>query len=106
MAKARRIRSEEAARPADALDPAAVEAIRKEGLAIGDLLLKNLCRLGHGRMVVDSTGLSKLCAKAGTPMTRQRISQMMNAASIQPATIEALARAVKVPPSELLRRGD
>lgn len=71
---------------------------------IGPTLARNLYRLGYADIVVRSTDLAKLVSeKTGKSITRQRISAMMNAVRIEPDTIETLAKALGVKPSELTR---
>jgi transcriptional regulator with XRE-family HTH domain len=94
------------ASPAPASDALGLDQLKEQGLAVGAILLKNLHRLGHAKVVVNALELSRLCEAAGVKMNKQRISRLMNSFTVEPATIEALARAVGVPPSELLRRGD
>jgi hypothetical protein len=76
----------------------------KDDRAIGPLLAKNLLRLGHADIVVRATDLAdKVRAKTGKPMTRQRISMLMNAVRVEDETIATLAKAIGVKPEELTR---
>lgn len=73
---------------------------------IGPTLAKNLLRLGYADIVVRSSELSSLVAsKTGTTMSRQRISQIMNAVRVEDETVATLAKAIGVKPSELLKEG-
>jgi DNA-binding Xre family transcriptional regulator len=71
---------------------------------VGPVLERNLFRLGKADIVVRSTEIAKdVTASTGIPMSRQRISALMNAVHIEPETIEMIAKALKVKPSELLK---
>ena len=73
---------------------------------IGPTLAKNLLRLGYADIVVRSSELSKLvAAKTGATMSRQRISQIMNAVRVEDETIANIAKAIGVKPAELLKEG-
>jgi hypothetical protein len=75
--------------------------------AMGPIIARNLYRLGYGEMNVKSGEVAaKVSEKTGKPISRQRISQMMNAARIEPDTIEMLAKGLGVKVSELLREDD
>jgi uncharacterized protein YneF (UPF0154 family) len=72
---------------------------------IGPQLMINLLRLGFADIVVRSSELANLVSeKTGKTMSRQRISQMMNAVRVEPETIETLAKALGVKPSELVKK--
>jgi hypothetical protein len=76
----------------------------KSDRPIGPTLAKNLLRLGHADIVVRATDLAeKVRAKTGKPMTRQRISMLMNAVRVEDETIATLAKAIGVKPDELTK---
>lgn len=76
----------------------------RDDRAIGPILARNLLRLGHADIVVRATDLAeKVRAKTGKPMTRQRISMLMNAVRVEEETIATLAKAIGVKPEELTR---
>lgn len=78
----------------------------KTAKAIGPILKKNLYRLGYGRIEVNAVEVAKLvAAKTGKSLSRQRISAMMNAVHIEPATIDQLAKGLGVKASELTQEG-
>ena len=82
----------------------AIKDVKGESKPIGPLLVRNLYRLGFADMVVRSAEIARrIEAKTGKPMSRQRISAMMNAVNVDPETIELLAKGIGVKPAELLR---
>ena len=81
-------------------------ALTPEPIGDGPALAANLCRLGFGRMVVESAQVARIVvAKTGHAMSRQRVSALLNAVKITPKTIAVLAKALEVEPDELTRRG-
>lgn len=71
---------------------------------MGPAIARNLLRLGYASIVPHATQLSSLvAAKTDKTMTRQRISLLMNAVNVEPATVATLAKAIGVKPEELLR---
>lgn len=71
---------------------------------MGPILEANLVRLGYGQMVVMTTRIAEIVANStGKPMSRQRISALLNAVRIEPQTIATLAKALGVKPAELTR---
>lgn len=72
----------------------------------GPALAAGLCRLGYGRLVVDSALVSRVVlARTGHAMSRQRISALVNSVKITAKTIAVLAAALEVDPGELTGRG-
>ena len=72
---------------------------------IGPILEANLVRLGYAEMVVRSTEVAKkVTERTGKKISRQRISALLNAVNVEPATIELLAEGLGVKPSELVRK--
>ena len=71
---------------------------------IGPILAKNLYRLGLADIVVRTTEVAELIAKeTGRRITRQRISAIVNAVKVEQETIDLIAKAIGVDPSELTR---
>jgi hypothetical protein len=71
---------------------------------IGPLLVKNLYRLKFADIVVRSGEIATLVSeKTGKPISRQRVSQLMNAVRVEPETLEMLAKGLGVKVAELLR---
>jgi hypothetical protein len=64
---------------------------------------RNLLRLGWADLVPQSERISRLAREAGLEFSRQRVSAIMNAVRVEPETIELIARAIGVKPSELTR---
>jgi hypothetical protein len=70
----------------------------------GPVLVKNLLRLGLADIVVRSAEIARdITEKSGKPMSRQRISALMNAVVVEPSMIEMIAKSIGVKPSELTR---
>ena len=70
----------------------------------GVILAENLARLGYAEVVVRMTEVARLVTEnSGRTMSRQRVSQLLNAVRIQPGTIEVIARGLGVEPAELTR---
>jgi hypothetical protein len=82
----------------------AAKSFKSDSPPMGRLLARNLFRLGKADIVVRSTEIARdVSAATGSPMSRQRISALMNATYIEPETIEMIAKALKVKPAELLK---
>lgn len=82
----------------------AAKSVKSEGKPMGPLLARNLFRLGKADIVVRSAEIARNVTEAtGVPMSRQRISALMNAVHIESETIEMIAKSLKVKPSELLK---
>lgn len=76
----------------------------RQDKAIGPILARNLYRLGHADIVVRASDLSRLVGEnTDESLTRQRISQIVNAVRVEPETIALLAKAIGVEPEELIR---
>lgn len=75
-----------------------------EAPAMGPVILANLLRLGFAEVKPQAARIAKLAGSKGRPITRQRISQIVNAVRVEPETVETIAQAVGVKPAELLRR--
>lgn len=81
------------------------ESVSGGHVPIAFLIVNNLLRLGFADIVVRSSELSALVAeKTGKPVSRQRISAIMNAVRVEPETIEAIAKGIGVKPAELTRK--
>lgn len=71
---------------------------------IGPLLLKNFARLGYVDMVPRSAEIARLVTeKTGKPISRQRISAIINAVRVEPDTIAQIAKGLGLKVDELLR---
>ena len=69
---------------------------------IGPVLAANLMRLGYVETKVKTSEVARLVAEhTGRPMSRQRISELLNAVRIRPETIATIAAALRVKMSEL-----
>lgn len=72
---------------------------------IGPILAANLARLGYAETVVKTAEIArKVEAHTGKPMSRQRIAAIINAVRVTPETVQTIADALGVKPSELTRR--
>lgn len=72
---------------------------------IGPILKANLIRLGFAETTVKVKTVADLIAKkTGRPMSRQRISNLLNAVKVHPKTIETLAKGLGVKTEELTRK--
>lgn len=71
---------------------------------IGPILFENLDRLGYVDRVLRSAEIAKIVTeRTGRSMTRQRVSQLINAVRVNPETIALLAEGLGVKPSELTK---
>lgn len=72
---------------------------------MGPIIFENLDRFGFVDRTARTAELARLVQeKTGKPMTRQRVAQILNAVRVSPETVEALAAAIGVKPSELTRK--
>lgn len=77
---------------------------REDEMPMGPTIAENLVRLGYADIVVRSAQIARLATAKGHKMSRQRVAAIMNAVKVKDETIEALADAIGVKPSELTRR--
>jgi hypothetical protein len=71
---------------------------------IGPILAANLYRLGYGEIVIRNADIARLIKqKTGREMSRQRIASILNSVRVEPSTIEMIANAIGVDPSELTK---
>lgn len=81
------------------------KAVGSADEAIGPILAENLARLGYAEMVVKTADVArKVSEHTGKPMSRQRIAAILNAVRVTDDTIQMLADALGVKPSDLTRR--
>jgi hypothetical protein len=72
---------------------------------VGPIIAENLIRLGFVEQVVQTATVAKLVTeKTGSPMSRQRVSAILNAVRVKPSTVARLAKGIGVKPEELTKR--
>lgn len=71
----------------------------------GTVLAEGLIRLGFVRQTVAMAEVAEIVSeRTGKPLTRQRLSTLLNSIRISPDTIKMIAGALEVDPSELMIR--
>lgn len=71
----------------------------------GQLMTENLIRLGYSETTVKTAEVARLVTEnAERPMTRQRVSALLNSRRISPAMWQAVADGIGVDVKELRRR--
>lgn len=89
----------------DDWQPRSRHYLDKNPVVMGAILRENLIRLAYYEDVIKTKEIAKLVTeRTGKSMSRQRIANLLNSVHITDATLETIAKALKVEPSDLIPR--
>jgi len=72
---------------------------------IGPILAANFARLGYSETVTKTSEVARLVSEnSGRKITRQRISNLLNAVRVNQETLDMIAKGLGVNPKELVKR--
>jgi transcriptional regulator with XRE-family HTH domain len=75
-----------------------------EGASMSPILIYNAKRLGWSEEIIRYSDIAKAISdKVGKPVSRQRVSLIMNSHNVTPEALEMLAKGLGVPVRELTR---